>query len=290
MKPLIEATLGSPLVELADQWERVFSGEEMGIPTGFKDLDSLVPGFIPGALYVEGARPAMGKTAKSLTEAAYVAIHQRKPVLFFSLEMSQLELLNRMACSEARLDNKRLRRGDLTEQDWAKLVHAYARLYDAPIWVNDDPGCTIEQIRKEATDLKNEVGELGLIVVDYIQLMEGAGGDNRQIEVSKISRGLKLIARELEVPVKACSQLNRGLEMRADKRPMLQDLRESGSIEQDADVVTFIYRDEVYNPDSQDRGTAEVIVAKHRNGPTGSVRLAFLSYCTRFMNMAHNDD
>jgi len=208
-------------------------------------------------------------------------------VLIFSLEMGQIELTQRMLCSEARVDSKRVRNGTLDEADWGKIAHATGRLADAQIWIDDNPNLTIMEIRSKARRLKSRVGDLGLIVVDYLQLMTGrAGAESRQVEVSEISRGLKILARELECPVIALSQLSRSLEMRADKRPMLADLRESGSIEQDADVVMFIYRDEVYNPESPDRGTAEIIVAKHRNGPTGTVRLAFLDHFTKFANMA----
>ena len=208
-------------------------------------------------------------------------------MLFFSLEMSQLELTQRMLCSEARVDSKQVRNGNLSEDDWGKITHAIGRLAEAPIWIDDNPNLTIMEIRSKARRLKSRLGDLGLVVVDYLQLMTGrSNAENRQVEVSEISRGLKILARELECPVVALSQLSRQLEMRADKRPMLADLRESGSIEQDADVVMFIYRDEVYNPDSPDRGTAEILVTKHRNGPTGMVRLAFLDHYTKFANMA----
>ena len=208
-------------------------------------------------------------------------------MLIFSLEMGQLELTQRMLCSEARVDSKRVRNGNLSEADWGKIAHATGRLAEAPIWIDDNPNLTIMEIRSKARRLKSRLGDLGLVVVDYLQLMTGRSiAENRQVEVSEISRGLKILARELECPVLALSQLSRQLEMRADKRPMLADLRESGSIEQDADVVMFIYRDDVYNPDSPDRGTAEILVTKHRNGPTGMVRLAFLDHYTKFANMA----
>ncbi len=476
-----------------------------GVPTGFTDLDELTSGLQPNALYVLGARPSAGKTALGLNMASHAALELGRPVLIFSLEMGQIELTQRMLCSEARVDSKRVRNGNLTEADWGKIAHATGRLADAPIWIDDNPNLTIMEIRSKARRLKSRVGDLGLIVVDYLQLMTGrAGAESRQVEVSEISRGLKILARELECPVMALSQLSRGLEMRADKRPMLADLRESGcltadtritradtgeqvtmgqllaqgarqvpiwtlderlrlvrghmshvfpsgvkmvyelalasgrvvkasanhpflalegwfplekldvgdriavprsgrwpehvgrddaqhgdtvprdiwtyvrkilpnhqltvrdleqrlgiddfvenfyandltreqlrqlaavvpdrllhdlaaadvawdtivsitelgdepvfdatvsgthnfvaegivvhnSIEQDADVVMFIYRDEVYNTDSPDRGTAEIIIAKHRNGPTGMVRLAFLDHYTKFANMA----
>ena len=229
----------------------------------------------------------MGKTSFALGAAANAALRSSRPVLFFSLEMGHLELTQRILGSEGRIDATRLRNGQLNEQDWSKISRAMARLGDAPLWIDDNPNLTIMEIRAKARRLKSKVGDLGLIVIDYLQLMSGrANAESRQVEISEISRGLKILARELECPVMALSQLSRGLESRADKRPMLADLRESGSIEQDADVVMFVYRDEVYDRDSPDKGTAEIIVAKHRAGPTGVCRLAFLDYCTRFENMA----
>jgi len=258
-----------------------------GLPTGFNDLDELLSGLQPNALYVVGARPSMGKTALALGIASSSAIESNRPVLVFSLEMGQLELTQRMLCSEARVDSKKLRNGSLNETDWSKIAHATGRLASAPIWIDDNPTVTISEIRSKARRLKSRAGDLGLIVIDYLQLMSGrSSAENRQVEVSEISRGLKILAREMQCPVIALSQLSRQLEMRADKRPMLADLRESGSIEQDADVVMFIYRDDVYNLDSPDRGTAEILVSKHRNGPTGMVRLAFLDHYAKFANMA----
>ena len=219
--------------------------------------------------------------------ATHAALEAHKPVLFFSLEMSHLELTQRIVCSEARVDSSRVRNGKLVESDWNKIAHATGRLAEAPLWIDDNPNLTIMEIRSKARRLKSRVGDLGMIVIDYLQLMTGrAGAESRQVEVSELSRGLKILARELEVPVVALSQLSRSLEMRQDKRPVLADLRESGSIEQDADVVMFLYRDEVYHADSADRGTSEIIVSKHRNGPTGVSRLAFLDHYTRFANMA----
>jgi replicative DNA helicase len=209
------------------------------------------------------------------------------PTLIFSLEMSHDELTQRLLVSESRVDASRIRNGRLADSDWPKVSQAIARLGDAPLFIDDNPNLTVMEMRAKARRLKAREGRLGLIVVDYLQLMSSrVTVENRQIEVSSISRGLKILARELEVPVVALSQLSRNLEMRADKRPQLADLRESGSLEQDADVVLFLYRDEIYNPDSPDRGSAEVIVAKHRNGPTGKCQLAFLDHYTRFANMA----
>jgi replicative DNA helicase len=227
-------------------------------------------------------------TSFALGIVNHAAVHARVPVLMFSLEMSHLELTQRMLCSEARVDAIRMRNGRLLESDWPKISSAIGRLGDAPIYLDDNPNVTIMDIRAKARRLKAREG-VGLVVVDYLQLMTGharSRAENRQVEVSEISRGLKVLARELDIPVVALSQLSRNLEMRQDKRPVLADLRESGSIEQDADVVLFIYRDELYNPDSPDRGTADVIIAKHRNGPTGLVQLAFVDHHTRFANMA----
>ena len=267
---------------------RYESGEDItGIPTGFDDFDHLLSGLQPSNLVIVGARPAMGKTSFALNIATSVSMTQNLPVLLFSLEMSQLELSQRILCSDARVDSKKVRNGNLNEEDWARINHAVGRLGEAPLWIDDNPNTTVMEIRAKARRLKSRVGQLGVVIVDYLQLMTGRlSAESRQVEVSEISRGLKILARELETPVIGLSQLSRALEVRQDKRPMLADLRESGSIEQDADVVAFIYRDEVYNPESPDIGTAEVIIAKHRNGPTGVTRLAFLPHLTRFANMA----
>jgi replicative DNA helicase len=229
-------------------------------------------------------------TSFALGMGAHAALHANKPVLLFSLEMGSLELSQRLLSAEARIDSRRVRTGQLSEDDWSRISQAIGRLAAAPIWIDDNPNLTVMEIRSKARRLRSQVGDLGMVVVDYLQLMTGRGNaENRQVEVSEMSRGLKILARELECPVVALSQLSRGLELRADKRPMLADLRESGSIEQDADVVMFIYRDDVYHSDSPDRGQAEIIVAKHRNGPTGVCRLAFLEQFTRFANMAKVD-
>ena len=282
----------APLRELLEQsldhlealYER---GETItGVPTGYTDLDERLAGLQPSNLVIVGARPSMGKTSFALGIVAHAAMDSHTPVLMFSLEMSHSEITSRLLCSEAKVDATRMRNGRLLETDWPKISHAIGRLGDAPIFLDDDPNVTVMDIRAKARRLKSREG-LGLVVVDYLQLMTGrTSAENRQVEVSEISRGLKILARELEVPVVALSQLSRNLEQRADKRPMLADLRESGSLEQDADVVMFLYRDEIYNPDSPDRGTAEVIVSKHRNGPVGRVRLAWLDHYTKFANMA----
>ncbi len=226
-------------------------------------------------------------TAFALGMASHAAVEARVPTLVFSLEMGCDEITNRLLVSEARVDAGRMRNGRLHEPDWPKISNAVARLGDAPLYIDDNPNTTVMEIRAKARRLKARAGGLGLIIVDYLQLMSGgASSENRQLEVSAISRGLKILARELEVPVVALSQLSRQLESRADKRPTLADLRESGSLEQDADVVMFLYRDEIYNPETADRGMAEVILAKHRNGPTGKVQLSFLEQYTKFVNMA----
>jgi replicative DNA helicase len=282
----------SPIAELLQEsYDHVQSLHERGevvtgVPTGYVDLDEQLSGLQPSNLVIVGARPSMGKTSFALGIVAHAAMKARIPVLFFSLEMSHLEITTRLLCAEARVDASRIRTGQLRQGDWAKLGQAFGRLERAPIFIDDNPNLTVMDIRAKARRLRARHG-LGLVVVDYLQLMSGSNrSENRQVEVSEISRGLKILARELEVPVVALSQLSRGLEMRSDKRPMLADLRESGSLEQDADVVLFIYRDDVYHPDSKESDTAEIIVAKHRNGPTGSTRLTFLSRYAQFANMA----
>jgi len=258
-----------------------------GTPSGYEDLDQLLSGLQDESLVIVGARPAMGKTSFVLGIAAHVGIQRELPTVVFSLEMSQLEVCQRILCSEARVDATRIRNGDLTADDWSRINRGVGKLGDAQIWIDDNPATSVMEIRAKARRLKSRVGNLGVVVVDYIQLMTGrTTAESRQVEVSEISRGLKIMARELGCPVIAVSQLSRGLESRQDKRPMLSDLRESGSIEQDADVVIFLYRDEVYNQDSPDVGMAEVIIQKHRNGPTGTVRLAWLPQYTRFANMS----
>ncbi len=254
------------------------------VPTRCITVDS------PNHLYLAGREMIpTHNTAFALGMAANAAMKDGKPVLFFSLEMSQLELSQRILCSEALVDSTRVRTGHIEEPEWNRISHAVGRLAEAPIYIDDNPQTSVMEIRAKARRLKSRVGDLGMVVVDYIQLMSGrSNAESRQVEVSEISRGLKILARELEAPVVALAQLNRSLEQRVDKRPMLSDLRESGSLEQDADVVMFLYRDEVYDDQSPDRGVAEVIVAKHRNGPTGKTKLAFRGQYTRFDNMARS--
>lgn len=263
------------------------SDDVSGVSTGFYDLDEILLGLQPNALYILAARPAMGKTAAALSIAGNVALTSKKPTMVFSMEMGHLELTNRLLAAEARVPYRELQTGKIRADDWEKLNHAVGRLADAPLFIDDNPHCTVMEMRAKARRIRARHGELGAIIVDYLQLMSSSGSvESRQLEVSEMSRGLKILARELEVPVIALSQLNRQLEYRTDKRPMLADLRESGSLEQDADVVMFLYRDEVYNPDSESKGVCEVIVGKNRNGPTGTVRLAFLDKYTKFANIA----
>ena len=271
LHPALEQTM----VQLEALYDRDTS--IIGSPTGYHDLDEMLLGLQHSTLSIVAARPGQGKTSFALGAALNCAITTRKPVLFFSMEMGHLELTKRLLAAEAQIDARKLSTGRLSEHEWPKLNQAVGRLAEAPFFIDDNPHCTVMEMRAKARRTKARYGDLGLIVVDYLQLMATPRrSESRQVEVSELSRGLKILARELDAPVMCLSQLNRQLEYRQDKRPMLADLRESGSIEQDADIVMFIYRDEYYNPESDQRGMAEIIVAKHRNGPTGSTRLAFL--------------
>ena len=259
-----------------------------GTPTGLTDLDEKLSRLQPSTLNIIGARPAMGKSSLGLGIATHVARSTDKPVLVFSLEMGHHEMTSSILAREAEIDTQKLRTGRLSENDWTKLGRAINRL-DIPLLLDDNPRVTVMEIRAKARRVKANNGGLALIVIDYLQLMTGGtSAENRQLEVSEISRGLKILARELEVPIVALSQLSRALETRADKRPMLADLRESGAIEQDADVVMFLYRDEVYHQDTPDKAMAELIIAKHRAGPTGTVRLVFRGPYTKFDNAARS--
>jgi replicative DNA helicase len=271
-----------------------------GVPSGFAKLDEITSGFQPSDLIIIAARPSMGKTSLVMNAAQNAAIEFNVPVLVFSLEMSKESLVERLLCCEARVDSTRLRAGQLEQRDWINIAKAASRISEAPIWIDDSGAPTLLEIRSKARRWRSDPSvfktpsrSLGMIVVDYLQLIHGRSGDekrgekNREREVSEISRGLKALAKELRVPIVALSQLNRGVENRADKRPGLSDLRESGAIEQDADVIAFIYRDDVYNKESPDKGIAEIIIGKQRNGPTGMVKLAFLNQYTRFENLAH---
>ena len=280
----IHATLQASLAHLEALFEH--DGHATGVPTGYRDLDEVLLGWQPSNLIVVAARPGQGKTAFALGSAVHAALNVARPVVFFSLEMGYLELTQRILAAEAGINSRLLRTGRIPESDWTRISTAVGRLAAAPLFIDDNPHLTVMDMRAKCRRLKAAHGDLGLVVVDYLQLMSTPRkAENRQVEVSELSRGLKVLARDLDVPVLALSQLNRSLEYRADKRPMLADLRESGALEQDADVVAFIYRDDTYHPDSTDRGVAEVIVAKHRNGPTGMIRLAFLEHLTRFADL-----
>ena len=262
-----------------------------GIPSGFHDIDRLTSGLQGSDLIIVAARPSMGKTALAMSICQWVSIHDKSPAAIFSLEMSKEQLILRALCSEGRVNNSKVRNGNLGEHDFPQLVDAASRIAEAPLYIDDTPALTVTEMRAKARRLHKE-NPLSLIVVDYLQLMRSPlySSKNREQEISDISRSLKALAKELNVPVLALSQLNRSVESRTDKRPMMSDLRESGAIEQDADLIMFIYRDEVYNPDTVDRGVAEILLAKHRSGPTGKVRLAFFPEFTRFDNLEERDD
>jgi len=262
-------------------------GSVTGIPSGFADLDRLTAGLHPSDLNLYAARPSMGKSVFGINIAQHVALRQKVPVALFSLEMSNEQVVNRMLCAEAMVDATKLRTGQLSNQDWANVAEAAGRLSEAPVYLDDTPGISALHVRTKCHRLKLEKG-LGLIVIDYIQLMSGSSGrrsESRQQEISEISRTLKAIARELNVPIIALAQLSRACEQRTDHRPILSDLRESGAIEQDADLVGFIYRDEYYHPESEKKGIAEIIIAKQRNGETRTVELQFLGNYVKFANL-----
>ncbi len=289
----------APLSELApgalEMIQRLYEqeGEVTGVETGFEDLDRLTTGFHKSDLVVLAARPAMGKTAMALNAIWHAAAEKKMPVAIFSLEMSKEQLVQRLISQTTRIPTQALRSGNVQAGDWPKLLHGVSKVSEAPIWIDDTAGVTLMEMRAKVRRLSSQLnarGEqpLSLVVVDYLQLMVGQGNrnENRQQEISEISRGLKVLARDLDVPVLAIAQLSRAVEQRHDKRPLLSDLRDSGAIEQDADMVMFLYRDEYYNPDSDDRGIAEVIVGKHRNGPTGKIQLAWLEQYTKFASLA----
>lgn len=260
-----------------------------GVSTGYHDLDEMTSGLQPSDLIIVAGRPSMGKTTFAMNMAEHVVIKSQAPVLIFSMEMPGESLVMRMLSSLCRIDQLRIRTGKLEDEDWPRISSTVSMLSEAPMFIDDTPALSPAEVRARARRVVKEHGKLGLIVIDYLQLMQVPGNsENRTAEISEISRSLKSLAKELKVPVIALSQLNRGLEQRADKRPVMSDLRESGAIEQDADLIMFIYRDEVYNENSPDKGTAEVIIAKQRNGPIGKVRLTFLGQYTCFENFAHN--
>ena len=264
------------------------SGTVTGIPTGFVDLDYRTAGLQPSDLVLIAARPSMGKTAFVLNIAQYIAFHEAKSVAIFSLEMSKEQLVNRLFSLESRVDAQALRTGNLSDADWEKLVEGAGIIGDSKLIIDDTPGISIAELRSKCRKYKLEHG-LDIIIIDYLQLMTGSGrgSESRQQEISDISRSLKALARELNVPVVALSQLSRAVEQRPDHRPMMSDLRESGAIEQDADVVMFIYRDDYYNKDTEMKGISEIIIAKQRNGPIGTVNLAWLPEYTKFANLEH---
>lgn len=282
----------SILVKAVERIDALYhNGEALtGLPTGLSDLDEMTSGLQSSDLVIVAGRPSMGKTTLVMNMAEHAAIKATKPVLVFSMEMPADSLAMRMMSSLGRIDQHRLRTGKLSDDDWPRVTSAVHMLSEAPLFIDDTPALSPAEMRARARRLAKEHGQLGLIVVDYLQLMKVPGfkADNRTAEISEISRSLKSLAKELEVPVVALSQLNRSLEQRHDKRPVMSDLRESGAIEQDADVICFIYRDEVYNEDSPDKGVAEIIIAKQRNGPIGKVRVAFLGKYTRFEDLAFN--
>jgi replicative DNA helicase len=279
------------VVQLLDRVEEMSQNPNdiTGVPTGFFDLDRMTSGMQAGDLIVLAARPSMGKTALAINIAEHVALQEDLPVAVFSMEMGASQLAIRIVGSIGRIDQGRLRTGKLIDDEWPRLSDAIERLKTVSLSIDETPGLTTSELRASARRLARSCGKLGLVVVDYLQLMSGSGGgdgENRATELGEISRGLKMLAKELQCPVIALSQLNRGVEQRTDKRPMMSDLRESGAIEQDADVIMFIYRDDYYNKDSKDPGVAEIIIAKQRNGPTGMVKLTFLKPITKFESYA----
>ena len=279
------------VVELLDRVQEMADNpmDITGVPTGFYDLDRMTSGFQAGDMVVLAARPSMGKTALAINIAEHVALNEGLPVAVFSMEMGASQLAVRVVGSIGRIDQTHLRTGKLTDEEWPRLTEAIEKLRNVSLHIDETPGLTTSELRANARRLARQCGKLGLIVVDYLQLMSGSSsdGENRATELGEISRGLKMLAKELQCPVIALSQLNRSVETRSDKRPMMSDLRESGAIEQDADVIMFIYRDDYYNKDSKEPGVSEIIIGKQRNGPTGTVKLAFIKNLTRFESLAH---
>jgi replicative DNA helicase len=287
------STMREVVREAFGQIEALYQKTEhiTGVPSGFVDLDEMTAGWQPSDLIILAARPAMGKTSFTLNMLTHAALHRNIPAAFFSLEMSNQQLAIRMLCSEAHIDQSRLRRGQMTESEWERLIRATSTLGNSKIFLDDTPSLPILEFRSKMRRLVAEHG-VGIVFVDYLQLMRGSSknSNSREQEISEISRNLKAVAKELNIPIIALAQLNRGVEQRADKRPMMSDLRESGAIEQDADLILFIYRDEVYNPETEAKGIAEVIIGKHRNGGLGTVRLRFFNSHTRFENLAPEED
>jgi replicative DNA helicase len=287
----INPLLTEVVERIQELYDRDNPSDITGIPSGYIDLDKMTSGLQPGDLIIVAGRPSMGKTTFSINMAEHVAMEVGLPVAVFSMEMGGAQLAMRMLASIGKLDSHRVRTGRLTDDDWSRLMFAVGKMHEAPFYIDETPALNPIDLRARARRLHRQCGQLGLIVIDYLQLMSGSSsGENRASEISEISRSLKGLAKELNVPVIALSQLNRSLEQRPNKRPVMSDLRESGAIEQDADVIMFIYRDEVYNPDSPDKGSAEIIIGKQRNGPIGTVRLAFMGASTRFENFAGGGD
>ena len=280
------------LPQVAERIDQLFQRDNpsdvTGIPTGYKDLDMMTSGLQPGDLIIIAGRPSMGKTSLALNMCEYVSVDTGLPTAVFSMEMASTQLVSRLIGSVGKLNQHKMRTGQLDDNDWEKLSYALGQLNEAPIFIDEGSALNPYEVRARARRLHKQCGRLGLIVIDYLQLMGSAGStENRATEISEISRSLKALAKELNVPVIALSQLNRSVEQRPDKRPVMSDLRESGAIEQDADVIMFIYRDEVYNPETPDKGIAEIILAKQRNGPVGRVKLTFLGEFTKFENYAN---
>lgn len=281
----IQPLLGQVVDRIDELYHREGDTDITGVPTGFVDLDKMTSGLQGGDLVIVAGRPSMGKTSFSMNIGEHVAIEQGLPVAVFSMEMGATQLAMRMLGSVGLLDQHRLRTGKLEADDWPRVTHAIQRMQEAQLYIDETPALSSMEVRARARRLARQCGKLGLIIIDYLQLMGGSSnGENRATEISEISRSLKGLAKELDCPLIALSQLNRSLEQRPNKRPVMSDLRESGAIEQDADLILFIYRDEVYNPDTPDKGTAEIIVGKQRNGPIGTVRLTFQGSSTRFLN------
>ena len=287
------AAMKDILVDSFTQLEELYNRKQhiTGVPTGFADLDYKTAGLHSSDLVLVAARPAMGKSAFALNIATNAAIRAKVPVVIFSLEMSKEQMVNRILCSEAMVDSNKVRTGRLEEDDWSKLAEAIGPLSEAEIYIDDTPGISVMEIRAKCRKLKLEKN-IGMVVIDYLQLVQGSNKRNgsREQEISEISRSLKILAKEIGVPVIALSQLSRAVEQRPDHRPMLSDLRESGAIEQDADIVMFLYRDDYYNQDSEKKGIAEVIIAKHRGGSTGTVELLWLGSYTKFVNLEKSFD
>ena len=280
------------LPQVAERIDQLFQRDNpsdvTGIPSGYKDLDMMTSGLQPGDLIIIAGRPSMGKTSLALNMCEYVSVDTGLPTAVFSMEMASTQLVSRLIGSVGKLNQHKMRTGQLDDNDWEKLSFALGQLNEAPIFIDEGSALNPYEVRARARRLHKQCGRLGLIVIDYLQLMGSAGStENRATEISEISRSLKALAKELNVPVIALSQLNRSVEQRPDKRPVMSDLRESGAIEQDADVIMFIYRDEVYNPETPDKGIAEIILAKQRNGPVGRVKLTFLGEYTKFENYAN---